>query len=251
MNIDFPTTAKIPALRRLWKQAFGDTDEFLDLFFTHGFSPDRCRCIGTEDEIHAAHYWFDCECGGQKFAYLYAVATAPSHRGKGLCRALISDMQLLAKSRGCHGLILVPQDEALAAMYRKLGFLDCTAVTEFTAPAEAPIPLRRINRQEYAALRREMLPAGGMVQEGENLAFLDAQALFFTGHSFLAAVTVEGKKLRCHELLGDPDTAYGIVGALGCTEGTFRIPGTDKPFAQYLPLQADCARPGYFGLAFD
>ena len=34
--------ADIPALRRLWKQAFGDDDQLLDSFFSIAFSPDRC-----------------------------------------------------------------------------------------------------------------------------------------------------------------------------------------------------------------
>ena len=31
MKIDFPTTDQIPGLRRLWKQAFADEDEFLEI----------------------------------------------------------------------------------------------------------------------------------------------------------------------------------------------------------------------------
>lgn len=251
MNIDHPAPRQIPALRRLWKQAFGDTDEFLDIFFSTAFAPSRCRCICAGEDLLAAHYWFDCTCGGQKFAYVYAVATDPVHRGKGLCRSLMADLQALLAKQGYHGLILVPQNSSLAQMYRRMGFLDCTSVTEFTAPAEEPIPLRRINAEEYAALRRRLLPPGAVIQEGENLTFLQAQALFFTGSGWLAALTLNGNTLHCHELLGNPDAAYGIAAALGCAEGFFRTPGADTPFAQYLPLAPDCVRPAYFGLAFD
>jgi hypothetical protein len=33
MKIDCPTAAEISALRALWKEAFGDSDEFLNDFF--------------------------------------------------------------------------------------------------------------------------------------------------------------------------------------------------------------------------
>lgn len=252
MNIDHPASAQVPHLRRLWKRAFGDEDAFLDLFFTRAFSPDRCRCITENGDILAALYWFDTACDRQKFAYLYAVATDPDHRNRGLCRTLMEDARSLLTAQGYQGLLLVPQTDTLAAMYRRMGYLDCTTVTEFTAPAEDfPLSLRRLNAAEYAEARRKLLPPGGIVQEGENLRFLDTQALFFVGNSWIAAITMEGRKLRCHELLGDPEAAYGIVSVLGCEEGFFRIPGPDRPFAQYMPLTPDCVRPSYFGLAFD
>jgi len=43
MTIDYPTEAV--GLRQLWKEAFGDSDAFLDIFFNHGYSRRRCRCI--------------------------------------------------------------------------------------------------------------------------------------------------------------------------------------------------------------
>jgi hypothetical protein len=59
----------------------------------------------------------------------------------------------------------------------------------------------------------------------------------------------DGEKLLGLELLGNTDAAPGIVAALGCKEGRFRIPG-GTPFAMYRPL-SDISAPTYFGLAFD
>lgn len=247
-----PETRHIPQLRSLWKAAFGDEDAFLDAFFSTGFSPDRCGCIFEGDQIAAVLYWFDVSCTGQKFAYLYAVATSPAHRGKGLCRQLMEDTAAHLSALGYHGLILVPQQESLRAMYRKMGFSDCGRVSSFTAPPEdVPLSLRRLTPTEFAARRRQLLPPGGVLQEGTNLDFLASYALFFEGDDWLAALTIEDGKLICHELLGNPDAAYVLVAAFGCREGSFRIPGEDLPFAQYRRLRPDCTKPSYFGLAFD
>lgn len=252
MNIDYPTSAQIPRLRSLWKKAFWDTEEFLDIFFSRGFSRKRCRCVTIGNEVAAALYWFGVQCGSEEYAYLYAVATDPAYRGRGFCRALMEDVGQLLAGQGCAGLILVPQDDRLAAMYRKMGYRDCCSVTEFTAPAEdTPLPLRRLTPAEYAEARRRFLPEDAVIQERENLDFLSGYALFFTGGGWLAAVSLEGKKLRCHELLGDPDAAYALVSALGCQEGFFRIPGTGRPFAQCRMLKPDCKKMSYFGLSFD
>lgn len=252
MRISNPTPVRSPQLRKLWKTAFGDEDAFLDTFFSVAFSPDRCRCILDHENLQAVLYWFDATCENQKFAYLYAVATDPASRGRGLCRMLMEDTANLLASRGYHGLILVPQKEPLRRMYAKMGYRDCGSVSRFLAPAEdIPVSVRRLTPEEYAAARRKLLPPGSVIQEGENIALLSGYAFFYQGQDFLAAVTPDGEKLICHELLGNPDAAYALVSALGCREGSFCVPGKDMAFAQYLPLRADCVKPAYFGLAFD
>lgn len=252
MNIDCPTPAQLLQLRCLWKLAFGDDEAFLDKFFGMAFSPRRCRCISENGQISAALYWFDCTCGGRKLAYLYAIATHPEHRGKGLCRTLVENTKQFLTAAGYHGALLVPEDEGLAAMYGKMGFEACTSVSEFRCcAAPSPIAIREIDISEYARLRRALLPKGGVTQESENLAFLATQARFFTGDSFLAALNTEGESLRCPELLGRADAAPGILRALGYAAGIFRAPGSEKPFAMLAPLSPDCIAPTYFGLAFD
>ena len=43
-----------------------------------------------------------------------------------------------------------------------------------------------------------------------------------------------------------------ILSTLGYTEGIFRVPGEERPFAMYLSLgNPDLSAPEYFGLAFD
>lgn len=252
MNVINPTSAHIPALRRLWKLAFGDEDAFLDLFFAHAFSPDRCRCIMEGDSLAAAHYWFDTECRGQKFAYLYAVATDPDYRGRGLCRALTEDLIRILPQQGYHGIILVPQNESVIAMYRKLGYVDCTQMTEISIPgADLGLSLQQITADRYAALRRGLLPPGSIIQDGQNLPFLSSLYAFFSFGSSIAAVHLEKGVLHCQEILPNSDAAAGLVHALGCTLGKFRIPGSGRLFTQYMPLCPDCVKPTYFAFAYD
>ena len=51
MSVTYPNENLIPGLRNLWKKAFGDTDEFLDLFFSTAYAPGRCRCIADGEEV--------------------------------------------------------------------------------------------------------------------------------------------------------------------------------------------------------
>lgn len=252
MKIDYPIPSQGMELVKLWQEAFGDTLEFIEGFFCTGYSPSRCRCLTIDGEIAAGLYWFDVTCGGQRFAYLYAVATAKAHRGKGICRALMADTRTHLKLRGYDGILLVPQTKALRDMYAKLGYVPCTTIREFTCDAAAePVALQRIDREEYAEARSQLLPAGGAVQDEESIAYLEMMAFFYRGENFLLAARKEGSRLICPELLGDISAAPGIVSALHCTTGTFRIPGEGMDFAMFLPLDPDAKAPTYFGLAFD
>ncbi len=247
MTIKVPTD---PApLRRLWQQAFCDSDAFLDDFFAHAYSPDRCRCVFVDDRLAAMLYWFHCCCGTRRIAYLYAVATDSAFQGQGLCRALIADTHRHLQALGYDGCILVPGEPDLFAMYEKMGYRTCSSICEFSCEAGMPIPLETIDAARYAALRAHYLPEGGVVEEGAALRLLRTYASFYAGDSFVLAAHREGSHLTVCELLGNAD-APGIVAALGCQSGTFRTPGEGRPFAMYASV-TDAPPPAYFGLALD
>lgn len=253
MNIDRPTPDRISALRTLWREAFGDTEEFLDAFTTTAMSADRCRCAVVDGELAAALYWFDCLHEGSPIAYIYAVATAGAFQGKGVCRALMEDTHRHLERLEYEGAILVPGSDSLFRMYEKLGYRTCTTMRSFVCGAGTEdVQLYRVDRAEYARLRRQLLPEGGVVQENENLDFLATQADFYAGPGFLLAARKEGDSLIGVELLGNDAVAPGILETLGCAEGSFRTPGEGEPFAMYRPLGGSKLRmPSYFGLPFD
>lgn len=250
MNIDYPAQNQMDALRILWQEAFGDDDAFLEHFYIYGFAPDRCRCVTVDGQLAAALYWFDCSVDGRPLAYLYGVATRKIFRGKGICRALVENTHAHLKYLGYGGIILVPADEALCRMYETMGYSVCSSVSEFTCTAaQQPANLRQVDAEEYCRLRREYLPQGGVVQEGGNMDFLQTMADFYAGEDFIVAI-YRGEDFFAPELLGDPQSAPGILSALGKKQGRFRGPGAGQPFAMYCSL-SDSPAPEYFGLAFD
>lgn len=249
MRIDHPVDTA--ALRALWKQAFGDSDAFLDLFFSTAFAPDHCLCATQNGEPAAALYWLDCEADGRKIAYIYAVATGIKFRRQGICHKLMEKAHEILEIQGYSGTILVPGEPALEAFYAPMGYRCRTRLREvYCARGPEPIPLRPIDAAEYARLRREMLPPGAVLQEGAALSFLAGQAEFYAGTHLLLAARREGETLFGLELLGDPAAAPGILTTLGCGSGQFRTPGEGRLFAMYRPLDNSPA-PTYFAFAFD
>lgn len=252
MKITKPTEEHIPQLRELWKEAFGDDDSFLNSFFSTAFSTDRSRCVTDNGRVAAMLYWFDCEYHNKKIAYIYAVATAVSHRGQGICGSLMDDTHRLLGKLGYEGAILVPGSENLFSFYGKMGYKTCCFAENFTCKGNGTaVAVTKIGKNEYARLRRGYLPENAVIQENENLIFLETQADFYKGEHFLISAYEEGSHLTCIELLGNKDAAAGIVSAFGCADGSFFTVGKEVPFGMYFPFDDSDSYPTYFGLAFN
>lgn len=252
MTISEPKPHQLGQLRALWKAAFGDGDDFLDMFYERAYAPHRCRCVLDGETVAAVLYWFDCTLEDQRLAYIYAVATDPSYRNRGLCRMLMADTAAHLKAQGYAGALLLPQDPGLRQMYGTMGYSPCTTVREFTCQAgEEAVPLTELTPEAFARLRQTMLPPGSVLQEGENLAYLSGYAKFYQGPELLAALFPDGEHLVCCELLGDVTRAPGILRSFQAKSGSFRCPGTGKDFAMCIPLVENFRKPAYFGFPFD
>ena len=172
MRPEHPQQIHIPGLRKLWQEAFGDTDAFLDGFFSTAFSPERCVCIVQGERVLSAAYWLDAQLPEGKAAYIYAVATLKECRGRGLATKIMKALEEMLRRRDYVAAILVPAQQSLAEFYGGMGYGFFGGICECSALAKSPgIALRKINAAEYGALRKRYLPAGGVIQDGESLRF--------------------------------------------------------------------------------
>lgn len=275
--IETPSSASIGELRKLWKDTFGDTDAFLDMFFQTAFSSHRCLLAKLEDSVVAALYWFDCAFANQKIAYIYAVATAEAFRGQGICHKLMEHTHLHLKKEGYAGAILSPAEESLFPFYKKMGYKTCAYVNELhynsslifdtnnfeltaASTEHMELGLRQISKTEFAKLRRTFLPETAVIQEHENLDFLEQQASFYAGNGFLLtayrdevkdAFSTPHTHLYGIEFLGDKNLIPCILHTLSCASATVRTIGTEKPFGMYYSFTETTTYPTYLGFVFD
>ena len=249
MTVNMPEKTQIPQLRSLWKQAFGDTDAFLDGFFATGFDHRRCRCITWNDRVAAALYWFDCSWKGKKLAYIYAVATDADFQGKGFCRNLMEDTHRHLQKLGYYAAVLVPGDRGLFSLYEKLGYRGFSPklLQEVTA-GETAASLRALTPEEYAAKRRQVLPENGVIQEGAALKYLATFAGFFEAEGCLFCGGGE-ENFLFQEFFGPEEMLPGILAALQVTAGRVPCPGQGSCSAMFYPLTFEEDIPDYFGLA--
>ena len=243
MTIEFrhPRPGEEAALRELFTEAFADA-AFTDLFFSRGFSAERCFAA-FDGGLLAALHWFDCTLMGEKAAYVYGIAAFKSQQGRGIGSALIRAALDRLKELGYRHILLVPAGESLFRYYERFGFRFAGTIRETEIGAGEPIPIRKLTVSEYAAARRELLPGSGLLQEGACLDVLSGYAEFIAAEDAVAAVS--GGMIW--ELLGDESAAPGLVAALGLEKATVRMPGKGRPFAMALGAGEDV----YLGLALD
>ena len=268
-----PSISDQTALKALWKEAFGDSEEFINMFYGTAFSPDRVFCVGEEEgeflRLCGGLYWFDgsfTDANGKvnQVAYIYAVAVSKEKRGLGYGKKLMEAVHTYLKGRGYHGILLAPAEEGLFEFYEKLGYTTCTYRDELhleTTTNVETLEMNRITKEAYAHLRSTLLPPSGVRQEKENLDYLEQMASFYAGENYLLAATIEdeengSKLLRGIELLTEPkantlEVARQILEQSGCPKGIFRTPGTAQKVTMYYPLQEQAEHPTYLGFIFD
>ena len=236
------------SLKRLWKVVFADPDSFINSFFEIAYSPARCQYIEENGEAISALYWFDCEYEGGKLAYIYAVATHPDHRGKGLASKLMAQTHTLLKEHSYAGTVLKPA-KGLFPFYERLGYVTSGFVRRFDAePGAVSASIKELSPAEYGHLRRRFLPENGIIQEGLTLDFLHTFGKFFASNDAIFCIAREEQIF--FEYLGNPDSAPGILASLDFQQVEIPTFGADIPFAMWHPL--NCTKmPGYLGITLE
>ena len=251
MIIKHPDPIDFPEMRVLWREAFGDSEAFLDIFWRTAFSPERSHIAVSDGGVVGALYWLDSEIEGERCAYIYAVATKASERGKGICSTLMEYTHRLLNDKGYSSALLVPGDEGLFAFYERLGYRCVCRVTEGEAVASVGEIPRKICAEEYSALRHSLLPRGAVREGREGIAFLAETHSLYATDDTVIAVRREGDTLVASELIGSTEPLQALAFSMELSSVRYRTAGEGRAFAMQYKLKDDATVPSYLGLAFD
>ena len=111
----------------LWKEAFGDEDGYIELFFKTLFNENiRIFAEASDNKIVSVLYlmrsYIKTEEKIYDGYYLYAAATKLAYRGKGIMGKLINEAKDYVISQGKDFISLVPGEEYLYSYYKKFDF---------------------------------------------------------------------------------------------------------------------------------
>lgn len=148
-------------LKDLWRRVFCDSQTAIDGFFDTAWAVSAAYVAEEDGRLAAMTFALPVDlCRGETAvpaAYLYAVATDPAFRGRGLCRGLLNYCEKRLAKTGAAALLLVPAEEELVEMYRKFGFSGDMR-REKTVEVSTDLGRgQRVSAVEYGGLRETLL----------------------------------------------------------------------------------------------
>lgn len=204
----------VPRLKEIWKLCFGDSDSFINFYFTLRFKPDQTTVYEKNGEIVAMLtmipvQWFvgDKELKG---AMLYAIATHPNHQHQGIARSLMNWATDYLRNHQKEFCVLVPAEAHLFSFYEKqdykvgfnirevvLSLEDIRALIERSGQ-DLPVEVRPITPQGYNKIRNRLIHGTAYIayadeeiayqQQVSQLSRADIYQLNINGEEGCAAV---------------------------------------------------------------
>ena len=116
----------VPALKQIWRECFGDSDEYIDCFFDDMFRSEDMAVLDDGDGPKCMAALLPCTLvlgsDSYQISYLYAMSTLPAAQGRGYATRLLAFAAEHCKARGDAGIALMPADKGLLKWYEGFGY---------------------------------------------------------------------------------------------------------------------------------
>ncbi len=260
----------IPSLKAVWKNVFGDEDEYIDLFFSSVFKKCKTFAFFENEKIVSVLYLLDCKIrfGGELFSgyYLYAAATEKEYRKKGIMQKLISEAEEYSEKNGKDFISLVPANDGLYRYYSKFGFQTAMyKCADESVPIETVEPkTEKVSASEYTAFRFENTE-NAFLWETEEMNYVFSCFAYYNTYAFktedsffiLNEEENEIKELLCKkEAFEKGKNSLSALNSKEALQITSRFGKTKLPFGMIYPINKKLKRQWskddiYMNLALD
>ena len=250
------------ALQSLWKLCFGDDEEVTDCFFAL-FPPKlHTRVMDHDGRIAAMASWLPVtlHLDGRIIpgAYIYAVATHPDFRGKGLCRSLMEELEASLRLQGMEFAALCPAEDSLYRFYGAMGYKTAFYRScRMMKPGDNKTVLTQVSSAAYGTLRESCLSLSHCEWNQAALGYLAATGVRFYRFSSGGCGAVQpGPEGRIRVLEVISQDVSSAVAALcfasGAQQAEVAQPGGEQPHGMLKWLKnGQKVDSAYLGFAFD
>ena len=120
-------------MRQVWHDIFGDEEAEIDSFLVR--HSDAMPLIHKENNVVVSMlFMVPLQMWDKRVAYIYAVATQPEYRGRGIASKLLKEALQLIETNGEFDLVaLIPSSTESKRLYERLGFEDSQKPMVFPA----------------------------------------------------------------------------------------------------------------------
>ncbi|MEG1999774.1 MAG: GNAT family N-acetyltransferase [Evtepia sp.] len=168
IDIRISKPEEIPMQKELWKRCFGDSDEYIDLFYDKFCTADRVLVVEEDGELNSMVALLDTDLvmpdgSSVRTGYAYALGTNPYIQGKGYARQLLAFADDYLKKRGAKCFTLVPSSPSLHRYFENLGLQECFSarkleiISTTLADPDLSCTVTPIDSHEYNQIRESNL----------------------------------------------------------------------------------------------
>lgn len=138
MNTRIAQKSDIKAIREMWKDYYGLSQNFCDWFFNRAFYSQNSIVVTEDDTIAASSGFIPYQLSlGEKSvsaAYIAGTVTLPEYASEAFSRQLLADTLLTINSKDIPISFLIPHKYSF---YEKYGFRICYSFKQYTLTPEA------------------------------------------------------------------------------------------------------------------
>lgn len=163
--IEFASKKRLPEVIALWKEAFGDGEEYVKNFFGKMNGEKNMILRIEEGETVSMASMLPVKCGGYRGRYIYAVATAKKYRNRGYCREVMAFIHNFMAECGENFAILVPAEKSLFDFYKKMGYSQTVFAPDI---ADAGKITNKCTVSEYYNMRKKLFSEYDLIEWGEK-----------------------------------------------------------------------------------
>lgn len=193
MNIRFSDKTDVPQLKHIWKVCFGDSDDYINMFFQHLYTPGQTVVACSGETAIGVVYLLKASLLHRDFLYGYAIGVLPEFRGNSVCQKMLEFIREEAKQKnilfGLH-----PANDKLFSFYKRIGLEEMYCLKTIDAShfnGCASFNMSDISAHDYFHLREQAF-APLVSWDEKMLAYMITEARSTGG--FAKKILIDGRE---------------------------------------------------------